>query len=377
MLAPLLAAALVLGTGPARPDAAAALAAEIEHGMSRGEDALTPNLDFDALIDRTVAGLDLPRDFKEGFADGASRSKGLLASQIVEGVKGGGSFRLLRMHDVDGRRRALFRFILPNSGVNYFDAIFTSPGRGPVRVADVWVAGAGELLSQSFRRLVVMAAAEAKLGLLDRLAGRERLLLQNMPKLKGMNQALQARRFEEVMTTFESLPPELRRERAFLRVKIVAASNLGEERYLAAIEEFLGVHPEGADSVLMAIDGYFLRKQYPQALEALDRLDQQIGGDPYIDVLRAATHLTAGDRPAARAAYQRAVEREPTRAEPYWSLVTMALEDRDHAAVVRWLDAVERDAGVGLKSPEELSASYAGFLSSKEGKAWARRRRAR
>ena len=64
------------------------------------------SFDSDALLDLVTKGIDVPADFRQGFIRGAKRSlagdMGPLA-QIVAQVKGGGHYRFLRMHDVDGK----------------------------------------------------------------------------------------------------------------------------------------------------------------------------------------------------------------------------------------------------------------------------------
>jgi hypothetical protein len=61
----------------------------------------------------------------------------------------------------------------------------------------------------------------------------------------------------------------------------------------------------------MLIDGYYLKQRYGEAIAAIDRLDRDLNGDPYLDLLRANAYRLKGDESNAERYAQRAVEREP------------------------------------------------------------------
>jgi predicted Zn-dependent protease len=96
---------------------------------------------------------------------------------------------------------------------------------------------------------------------------------------------------------------------------VAASAYLGEAQYQSAIDALRRAYPNDASLDLMLLDGYFMKKRYDEALQAVDRIDRSLGGDPYLDVMRANMLLAKGDVDGAYRFATRAVEREPSLSE--------------------------------------------------------------
>ena len=60
------------------------------------------------------------------------------------------------------------------------------------------------------------------------------------------------------------------------------------------LEDFRKYYSQDPCLDLLLIDYYTLKKDYAQAIPCVDRLDKSVGGDPYLNVLRAASTSAAG-----------------------------------------------------------------------------------
>lgn len=105
------------------------------------------------------------------------------------------------------------------------------------------------------------------------------------------------------------------------------------------------------------------------AIECLYRLDEAIGGDPALDVMRARAYEDAGRIAEARTCASRAAEREPALDGAWWTLVDVALRQKDWKEVARGLEGAETN--LGWKPGDHAAESgYEEFVKSDEYRAW-------
>ena len=144
-----------------------------------------------------------------------------------------------------------------------------------------------------------------------------------------------------------------------------ASSNKGNDAYGKALADFRAAHGREKGVDLILIDALLLQKQYAEALASIDRVDAALGGDPYLDVMRANVLLTSGDLEKAKAAARRAVERDPALPEAYWSLLSISLVQNDHAETTRLLETVRDQLEIELADLTTLP-DYARYIQTVE-----------
>lgn len=365
-------AALLLSVQEPAEAASVEVARAIEAAIA-GKDfeAADRQFDVDALLDRATKGSAAPEDFKKGFRTGLKR-KFTWGKAILEGLKDGGRYKFIRSHEKDGLRRLLFRLTDTEGNVNYHDYAVASRG-GAVKVIDVYTFLTGEFLSETYRR-GMMASLAGQPGMLKSLMGAENEYVKALPRIQQMQKARQEGNAAEVLKIYAGLPPALRKEKTALVLRALAAVSVGEKEAREALEDFKKAYPGDPAVDFMSIDALFLGKQYGKAAEAVERVDQSVGGDAFLAYLKGSVLLTDGKVDLAREAAGKAVERERSLAEPYWLLITIALREKKWADTVKWLHGVEKEAGVELT---DLTGAddYAEFVKTAEYKAWMDSRR--
>lgn len=333
-------------------------------------------VDWDAILDEVTKDIEADttqgRGFEKGFRSTLSQNG--LGSQIVGVVQAGGSYTFIRAHEEDGQFRALFRLVHPESaGVNYHDMPLHRTAGGSIKAADIYILLSGEFLSQTIRRTYVMAVSSNPGGLLGRLAGWESDFARHVNDCQKMNEAVQAGRGSEALGIYRKLPASLKRDKNVLLVRLRAAQQSGDDEYASAIGAFRRCHPQDPCIDFLSIDGHILRKEYPQALEAVARAEKSVGHDAYFDVLRASIHLLAGEHDAARECAERAAAEEPTLIDARWMLVTVSLQEERFEETARLLDRIAWEFGVEFSDLTTVP-DYAGFVKSPEYAAWLKAR---
>jgi hypothetical protein len=329
--------------------------------------------DVDSIAERSTAGAEAPAKFRADFIKGLKKSPlgQRIGADLANTVKAGGSVRLLRVKS--GREpKALFR-VLSETGMNYVELYLARNSAGKIIIADAYVFLSGETISESVRRMYLMAAAEANMGLFDRLRGKEQEFLKHAPKLQQMTQASAAKDFMKVHQLFDSLPASLKKEKIFLLAKLQATLQQNDDaRYKQVISEIEAAMPNDPALNLISIDGHFFAKRWGEALACIDRLDKEVN-DPYLEFMRGAILLEKGDLPGAKARFQAAAKGDPALKEPYLALINVSLREKDFKSTVAHLDELEKNTELML-TELETAAEYAEFVRSKEYKAWKRKR---
>lgn len=300
------------------------------------------------LFDRSVTGIGLSAAQTAQAKAGAGRSVVKLAEELSAQFGTAGRYERLRVRTRDGRPSVVFRAITPDGAVNYheYPLVRYPDGVGP---SDLYVYATAEPVSAVLRRLMTRIAAELDRGLLDRLTGAERLYVDNLPRIEAMTTYRRAGRPAQVVAEFNALPAALQADKSLLVGAMSAAGQVDEPTYLRLMERFRAAHPGDPALDLMGIDYHYLRKEYPPALAALGRLDEAVGGDPYLDLIRANL-LAEGGRPAdARAAAERLAAWRPQEMWGYQAGMSAAVVAKDHPATLDWF---KRGAAAGAMEPD-------------------------
>ena len=136
----------------------------------------------------------------------------------------------------------------------------------------------------------------------------------------------------------------------------------------AALADFEKAYPNDPAYHFVAIDAHILAEDFGKAREAIAKLEKQVGGDPYLEFLRGNTFMMEGKTEEAKTRLKSAIEREKDLEDPYWSLISISIDEKNFAKTAHWLDRIEA-LGVELGDLTEVPY-YAEFVKSPEYKTW-------
>lgn len=357
---------------PAQPNAitereADAFAEKLEQAVNSGDQSTVVRLlNYSSIVERAMENLEAPSRWKQGFAKGLVGTGPRLAQAIITQARSDdGSYMFVRRVDDGGRQQALFRLISSEGGLNYhrFDLVRVG---GEVRIGDIFLAASGENMSTSFHRLCLASAPDQ--SFLERLAGKEKLFVKHGKQILATQQAFAAGNFQAGMQSYNQLPTEIQREKflLLLRIKAAAQGNFNNPEYLQALEAFQSAFPRSSAADLIAIDVHVIRKEFDKALAAIDRLDQFIGTDPYLDISRGTVNFAKGDNKTAEGLIRPLLHDPKLGRDATISYLDVVLALKDHEATLETLLRLE--SNYGLQFPRDLSgtAGFEFFASSQQ-----------
>jgi len=333
-----------------------------------GPDFFVKALDVARLSEIALAGQPGKEETKDGFRAGLM--KGRFSTSLAKGMEAFSSYKLLRVIATNERPRLVFRCLSEEGALNYHILEVERPRDTRIRIVDMFVMVSGEKMSETLRRLYLVAAAEADRSLLSRLALGEGDLVKHGKDLQELVRMARAGDSEGALKLYASLPESLRSEKSVLVTRLLAAQAADEKVYLSAIEDFEKYFPNDPSLALVSIDGFVLKKQPRRAIAAVQKLDRFIGGDPYLLLLQAGQYYELKEKPKARELALKVTEQEPSLATSYDLLLSFAIEDKDYTETARLLSLTEKNLQVDMLEAIKDEKEYAAFLESTPGKKW-------
>jgi predicted Zn-dependent protease len=206
---------------------------------------------------------------------------------------------------------------------------------------------------------------------LERLTRTESAFIANLETIQLMTAAMQNGSHADVLAIYRQLPEELQLDKSMLLIRYQAAVNLGEEALTATLSDFRTHHPHDVGVDFMLIDYYVLKQDYANALQSVDRLDGAVGGDPYLDTLRAELTLRQGNQAEALQLAERAAAAAGDLPGPRFTLIAVLLAAKDYARTLAEMRELEQRFPVEFGNLHE-NPVYADFVKSKEGEEWQR-----
>ena len=345
-------------------------AKKIEATINAGDASfLDKAIDINALLDRAIQGLNVPPQLMSGFRTGVGKLQ-FGTAVVTQSVQNGGSYKFLRLRSVKGETRAIFRLLQNGEGgLNYHELILALPPKGEPRVADLYVHAMGECMSDTLRRGLLPAIAEKNKGFLARLTGQQNDYIKNLPKIQAMQQLAKQGKKAEALAALKTLPASLQTDKNILIQRVFFAAEADEAEYAAALEAMRKAYPKDPCIDLLCLDALFMKKPYAETIQAADRIDRSIGGDPYLHVFRSNVYYIEKKLDKARQCAEKALAEEPTLTHAHFTLITICLDQKDYAKVAALLTILEKDLGVELNDLGEVPA-YADFVKSDEYKKW-------
>ena len=314
------------------------------------------------MADRSVAEIKTStktrESLKRGFVSSASKSDSTFVKEMLNSGK---DFEFLRAKSDGGKFRLLFRVF--SEGVNYFELYPFRNKAGKIQAFDVYVFATSECMSETIRRLFLtaMPASELEGG---KGSARDDAGAAGDAMAKA-TRAIQAGDAAECLRLIETLPKRLQSDKATLLMRIRASASLGDDKYREAIERFQELHPNDPAGDLLGIDLFVVKKDVEGFKRAMKRLDDRVGGDPFLHAVSSSSLLAMGRPELALEEAETAVKKSPSKFAR-WAKV------RALAGVKRYTDAAAelRDLERDVKETFDVSDDeMAGFRNSKEYKA--------
>jgi hypothetical protein len=343
-------------------------AGRYERAFASGDaNAVFRLIDFETIIDTALAGLDGEDEFFVGVREGARPAFRRTFEQLVQGA-GGDGFQFLRAHQVDGRPRVLFRLATADGGLNYHD-VLVDRHDGRIVAVDMVFSASGELLSQTWRRVLLPGLMQINQRSSLRLSSTDRDMLDHYDTIARISELQQQQEFQQALGQFNSLPASLRELKPLRLMRVLISADVNDDEYLAAMEDYRNAFPGDPSLLLIEVDYFLLRKETEAALSTIDQLDAAVEGDPYLNLIRSRIMVDSKRWDEGRRLAEQFIKDFPQLQDGYWHLAYLGTLQPDHDLVLETLKRL--DQVVELQWEElEQSPEYAGFVNSPHYQEW-------
>ena len=276
---------------PVSKEEALALGHRIERTIAKHDTSLLNHIfDERALSKRVGDAMGnsfLNRAMISGAVKGIEKSG--LGNRVVHAIGEEGSYQLVHQYEKDGRQHILFR-LFGGEGVNYHDYELVKRD-DQVKAGDIYIYTSGENIS------LTLANALSRLN--------KDATNKDVTRSNNVRDLLDQEEYQKANDEYEKLPPAFKKEKAYQMIHVRIESHLGTDQYIAALNEYRALFPHDPNMYLLMIDAYTLQKNYPMALESVNKLDSLVGKDPFQDYERGLIYKMMEDTADQRICLER------------------------------------------------------------------------
>ncbi len=327
-------------------------------------------IDYAELVRRATANVAAPEKSKQSFIAGFLNQAptGSLEQQILKAAGDDSTYDVLRAHRVGNETRVWLRLGSTTEGLIYQDVVFYRNSNGEAKAADMYNMTSGELMSQTIKRLYIMALAGNNLSALALITGEQSEFIKHIDAFKKLSQTASSQP-DEALRIYRDLPKSLQQNKVVMLMRIQAAGNANESDYMEAMQDFRNAYPDDPAVDIQSIDWHFLRGEFDDALAAIEAVDEVVGGDPFLDTYRANILAGKGDIEQASAYLDKALEVYPHHTDSHWTRISLTLQQSDFAATLKYLKLMDESFEMQWGDLREIE-EYAGFVASPYFQEW-------
>lgn len=213
-----------------------------------------------------------------------------LGDKIIQSLGDGGHYQLVKYYEKDNTHHLLFR-LYSSDGMNYHD-LELSKRNGKAGIADMYIYMSGEDLSKTLTSLALSFAENS-----GKSASKMDQLTESVTRIR---KKLMSNDYNQAMTYYNTLPEDIKDQRTIQLIYLQICKGLSDELYLKAMNDFQTRYPDDPNMNLIMIDAHIMEKEYGKALIDVDRLDDFIDKDPFLDFYRAMINNLAEQPEEAR-----------------------------------------------------------------------------
>ena len=319
---------------------------------------------FKEIIDRAVKSADVPSKEHRNIAAGALGSiEGNVVGSLVDVLKSGGSYNLVRVSEKNGAPYALFRLIDSQGTFNYH-LFRIQRVRGKIRADQFLVAKTGEklgdTLSQNFKDMTRMLT-----GTLQEKAKNSK----NLELYAQYAIAVQKEDYSKANEIYNKLPEEIKQFKMARLLHMQNFQDPDEPGYVKALDSFIKEYPNDPALAMVLLDSAAIKEDVPLLIKAHGMLDQWTGGDDYLDLLVGAALTNMGKTEKAVELTKDADPASTNVADAHSYMLDIAIAAKDYNSVLEQLRALRDNHGYVFNDLREVEGLKE-FVNSPQFKTW-------
>lgn len=293
-------------------------------------------------------------------------------------VKAGGRWdfvRVMQSSDNGQSHDCLIRLTTHDSGLSYLKLTLQKTGED-YSISDIYRYNIGMSLTETIVHLYNYTKTIdriVKYQIFENKDDYEKRFKEIWTAVKQFNSAYLNNDYDKVLHHYNGFPAELKGDTLFLVSLIELAGAIDNNKYKEALG-LLRKYYNGQSMRVYFIDYYFLNGQYGAAKAEIDNLEQRVGPESGLDVLRASMAVYEKDYDGAMAYAKQALQKDADNKSAYDLLYDVFLDLERYGDVVLILDIMEKKFGYNYdRTLFEKDPDYAGFVKSPAYQAWSQK----
>ncbi len=276
-----------------------------------------------------------------------------------------GLFNYIRHYQDNNGHHLLFR-LYSGHGLNYYDFEIDSNTH---KITDAYIFLTGEKLSETIARMALMDALTDSLEQSGHLSGEAAAYRQAYQRIHEINALTQSEEFSEALALYDSIHPEIRKEKPFQITHLMLSARV-EGSLEPAVKTYLDLYPADPSAYLIMMDIYYNREQFADALNMVEELDRLIGGDPLLYLYRGEFNLNMANPELALSHFKTLHKAYPHFESGNWALVMAYLSRGASAEALSLLKDMQKRFQLLPEDIFMMLVDYPEFLESAMYQNW-------
>jgi|GEM_PF-2691640 len=314
----------------------------------------------DYIISQATNGINAPEYYETGFKTGFLQVYNL--GDIMAGSIGNeGSYKFMKLLQKGDTINAFFR-ATSEFGLNYHEVKIVPNQLGNLNIIDMYSYADGDIFSQSIRRLYI-------LNLVAEIDSFTHPLAEHLPAINEIAKLADSGDYEMAFKKSAKLPPVVQDEKVVQLIQLQLANSLSIEKLDSLKDLFIEKYPDDKLIYLKAMEMAFERQDFDAIVKNIDELDKQIGGDPYLKLIKASVyHNNIQDDVALKLAKQ-CINEEPDNDEAYWLVLDILIIKKEYEKAIEYFVKMKHEFDVNA-AEYIVYDGYTDFYESQPYQQW-------
>lgn len=247
----------------------------------------------DSFADRILEGLPIPEKQVANAKAGLKSGFNSLYADLMGLKSPENEYIYLRSREKEGQQELIFRLSMGDT-FNYHIILLNRNVDQSIFIEDIYVVAAGEYMSDSVRNLFAQLIPGLSAGIINRIDGTTKQAEKDIDTMKKLASMLKnpAVNYDQCLAEYQKLSKAFQQAKPIMIMMIMkAGENPDNPAYLEKMSEFQRLFPDDPAAGIIAIDYYYLKDDLVNVIKSIDKVNELIGGDPYLEIMKASIRI--------------------------------------------------------------------------------------
>ena len=305
---------------------------------ARNLEFFNQQFDLDGIITKVTTSVAAPAHYATDFSTYIRQGMDV-GGQIVGSLGQVGKYKLLRIKDYPNNPTALFR-LANEQGINYHE-LYLGEREGKVYVKDFYIYRGGLSFSHTLHRIYYSTLSENKNSIkINQLPKVEREFIENIGLIDSIGTLVNQNQHQQALELAETLPATLQKDKMVRVMQINVAYRSDSTKYEKLLNQLRNDYDD-ATAEFLDMQFAYMGRDSLHLLEKIDALDKKLGGDPYLNVIRADVYSTFKQNDKVLESLNTAIKQEPDMEDAYWRLVNVMNQEGRYDEAVAYFSTIK------------------------------------